>query len=136
MTRRRLCTVAILTLLGVPAAAQGLARPGSGQDGLTGTWKGTNDQPKFGPITTVFEFRVDGNKLSGTFSNNLIPTTPIHDGIVKGTDVSFKVKLQLRVFGYAGRFKGNVLTLTSRVVQGPPLEGAPSEMKITVKREK
>jgi hypothetical protein len=126
MTGRRLCAVTILTLLAFPAGAQGLA----------GTWKGTNDMPKFGPVTTVFEFRVDGNKLSGTFSNNLIPTTPIHDGIVKGTEVSFKVKLQLRVFGYAGRFKGNELALTSRVVEGPPLDGMPAEIKVTVKRAK
>ena len=126
MTRRRLCVVAILTLLGVPAAAQG----------LSGTWKGTTDTPNFGPVTTVFVFRVDGDRLSGTFSNNLIPTTPIHDGVVKGAEVSFKVKLQLRAFGYAGRLKGNELTLTGRVVQGPPLENFPAERKLTVKREK
>ena len=126
MTRRRLCMVAIFTLLGFPAAAQGLA----------GTWKGTNDTPKFGPVTTVYVFRVDGARLSGTFSNNLIPATPIHDGVVKGAEVSFKVKLQLRVFGYTGRLKGNELALTGRVVQGPPLEGMPEEMKLTVRREK
>ena len=126
MTRRRLCVAAILTLLGVPAAAQGLA----------GTWKGTADTPNFGPVTTVFVFRVDGDRLSGTFSNNLIPTTPIHDGVVKGAEVSFKVKLQLRVFGYSGRFKGNELTLTTRIVQGPPLENFPAERKLVVKREK
>ena len=104
MTIQRLWFVAVLTLLAVPAAAQGAA----------GKWKATVETPNFGPVPTAFDFKVEGTKLTGTFSNSFIPTPiPISDGSVKRNEVSFKLKLETVTLAYKGPLKGDKLTLTT-----------------------
>src|SRR5262245_42225700 len=126
MRIQRLCAIALFTLLAVPSAAQSPA----------GTWQANVDSPGFGSIPTLFSFKVEGAKLTGLFANSFIPLTPITDGAVKGDQVSFKVRLQSRTFGYKGTLKGNELMLTGSVVDGPPLDGAQGEMRFTLRRDR
>ena len=116
MTIRRLCTVVMLTLLAVPAAAQSPA----------GKWKTGVDSPK-GRLPLVFEFIVKGDKVTGSVSNDFMPQFPIDDGTVKGSELSFTLKLQSVTLGYTGRLKGNELTLTPKVIEERPSAGASGE---------
>jgi hypothetical protein len=67
----------------------------------------------------VFEFAVDGDRLTGTMSNDFVGTTSISDGMVKGDEVSFKLALQggpngqAMTIDYKGMVKGDELALTS-----------------------
>jgi hypothetical protein len=116
MTVRRLCVVVMLTLLAAPAAAQSPA----------GKWKTGVDSPK-GRLPLIFEFVVKGDKMTGSVSNDFMPKFPIENGAVKGSELSFTLKLQAVTLGYTGRLKGNELTLTSKVLEEKPSAAASGE---------
>jgi hypothetical protein len=50
---------------------------------LSGTWKAATETPN-GPIETIFQFKVDGNQLTGSTSNQFMGETAISDGKVEG----------------------------------------------------
>jgi hypothetical protein len=125
MMRHRWFILAVLITLAVPAAAHG----------VPGRWKADIDTPGFGVIPTVFEFKVDGGTLTGTFINSFIPEPiPISGGTVKGNVVSFTLKPQTLTLEYKGPLKGDTLTLTTKVVEGTP--PGPAELTFTTRREK
>ena len=116
MTVRRLCTVVMLTLLTVPLSAQSPA----------GKWKTGIDSPK-GRLPLIFEFVVNGDKMTGSVFNDFMPKFPIENGAVKGSELTFTLRLQDVTLGYTGRLKGNELTLTSKVLEEKPSAGASGE---------
>ena len=57
---------------------------------LTGNWKGT---AHFGDntIERTFTFKVDGKKLTGETSSEMMGKSVINDGVIDGDDLSFTI---------------------------------------------
>jgi len=81
-----------------------------------GRWKTNIDTPR-GRFPLIFEFAINGDKLTGTVSNDFLPKFPIEDGAIKGSELSFKMRLQTVTLAYSGRLKGSELLLTSKTVE-------------------
>jgi hypothetical protein len=129
MTIRRLWLAAALTLLALPAAAQD----------ATGKWNASVETPN-GPFALVFEFMADGDKLTGSMSNDFMGATPITDGMINGGELSFKLKIEggpggAMTINYKGMVKGDELALTS-TFEGAPPGGGPLEQTLTATRAK
>ena len=96
---------------------------------IDGKWNATVDSPQ-GQISMSFEFKAEGEKLTGALlANEMIPNTAISDGVVKGNDVSFKLSLAIApgapplVITYKGAVKGDQLNLLSTLDMGQgPME--------------
>ena len=112
MTILRSAVVAFLVLAAVPAAAQSPA----------GKWKASVNTPT-GALPLMFEFIVDGGKVTGTVSNDFLPKFPIEAGEVKGSQLSFKLRLQTVTLGYSGSVAGDKLTLKTKVLEEEPSSG-------------
>jgi hypothetical protein len=121
------CIAALATL---PAAAAD----------VDGRWNASVDTPQ-GPFAMVFEFKADGEKLTGAMSNDFMGSTPISDGVIKGNEFSFKLTIMAGPAGditikYRGYVKGDDLNLLS-TFEGTPPEGAPEgEQTLVAKRAK
>ncbi len=96
---------------------------------IDGKWNAMVDSPQ-GQISLSFEFKAEGEKLTGALlANEMIPNTAISDGVVKGNDVSFKLSLAIApgapplVITYKGAVKGDQLNLVSTLDMGQgPME--------------
>ena len=53
---------------------------------VAGTWKATSETPN-GSFETTFVFKVDGEKLTGTTSNQRSGELPISDGKIDGDNL-------------------------------------------------
>ena len=96
---------------------------------VSGTWKGTADTPN-GPIERTFMFKVDGNKLTGETSSQMMGKSTITDGKVEGDTVTFtltgKFGDQEVKLNYKGKINGNEIKFTSEMAGGGG-GGAPIE---------
>jgi hypothetical protein len=68
---------------------------------ITGNWKGTADFGN-GPIERSFSFKVDGKKLTGETSSEMMGKSVITDGVIDGDNISFSI---------TGNLQGNVMTI-------------------------
>jgi hypothetical protein len=128
-------------VLGVVAAAAAL--PALAAD-IDGRWNATVESP-MGPVNLVFEFKAEGEKLTGLLATEMggqaMPGAPISEGTVKGEDVAFKWSMQFMpdappmVIDYKGKLKGDELDLTSVVPDMGMGQGA-QETKLVAKRAK
>jgi hypothetical protein len=88
---------------------------------VAGTWKASVETPN-GSFENTFVFKVDGNKLTGTSSNQMMGETPISDGKVDGDDVTFNVVINRDgnefKLAYKGKVTGNEMKLTITLPQG------------------
>ena len=81
---------------------------GSGTGNITGTWNGTVETSQ-GTGSPVFNFKQDGEKLTGTYKGQLgeAPLT----GTLKGNDISFSFKVNFQGqdvnITYTGKVEGN-----------------------------
>ena len=130
MSRKSFLVSAFVSVLSVIAFAQ---------SGPAGKWTGET-QGRQGPQTITLDLKVDAAKLTGTFAQGAQPAAEITDGkVVDATTISFKRTLQGRGGGapieitYAGKIKGDELTLTPTVAGGG---GGRGPMEITLKRAK
>jgi hypothetical protein len=93
------------------------AGAGSGAGNITGTWNGTVETSQ-GTGSPVFNFKQDGEKLTGTYKGQL-GESPL-TGTLKGNDISFsfKVNFQGQEFNitYTGKVEGN--TMKGKAVLG------------------
>jgi hypothetical protein len=88
---------------------------------ISGKWTAEFDT-QVGPQKYVFEFKVEGTKLTGTAISNIGGTeakTPIQEGTVNGDDVSFVENLdyqgmQLRIT-YKGKISGSEINFSRNV---------------------
>lgn len=88
---------------------------------ITGKWTAAFDS-QVGPQKYVFEFKVDGAKLTGTAISNIGDAeakTPITEGVIKGDDISFVENLnyqgmELRI-AYKGKVAGDEIQLSRMV---------------------
>jgi hypothetical protein len=123
----------VLGLVAVLASLPALA------SGIDGKWNATVDGGPAGPIELVFEFKAEGEKLTGNLSAAMMPApTPISDGVIKGEDVSFKLSISMMegapplVISYVGKLKGDELNLNSVLDMGQ----GPMETPVLAKRAK
>src|SRR5712691_592815 len=85
---------------------------------VSGTWKGTADTPN-GKVERTFVFKVDGNKLTGETSSQMMGKSTIMDGKVDGDNLSFNITVKFQdnevKLTYKGKVgaSGNEITLTS-----------------------
>lgn len=127
MRIRSLGFAAVLALVALPAAA----------DGVAGKWNASVDTPQ-GPFQLVFDFAVDGDRLTGSMANDFMGATPISDGAVDGNALAFKLSFDAGPAGtmtisYEGVVDGDVMTLTSRF-EGEVPGGGPAEQTFTATR--
>ena len=118
-----------------------LALPVFAQQGAAGRWNASVDTAQ-GPFAFTFEFAVDAaGKLTGTMNNEFFGATPIKDGVVSGSNISFKLTFEgapdggAMTINYTGTVKGDELAMTSKF-QGEVPGGGPPEMSFTATRAK
>src|SRR5690606_1805530 len=103
------------------------------EGGLAGTWNATIETAN-GPFPLTFQFAVEDKTVTGSFSNRFISAIPIHDGVVKGNEVSFKITLESgMVLQYDGVLEGDELSLSTKVASGGA-PGGPEEQTFTLTR--
>jgi hypothetical protein len=88
---------------------------------VTGTWKGTAEGPN-GSIERTFVFKVDGAKLTGETTSEMLGKSVINDGKVDGDNISFTITANMQgnelKLTYKGTVTGNELHLTSEISGG------------------
>ena len=57
---------------------------------VTGTWKGKAETPN-GTTERTFVFKVDGTKLTGETSSDMLGKSEIKDGKIDGDNLSFTI---------------------------------------------
>jgi hypothetical protein len=120
-------------------AASALALPILAQQGAAGRWNASVDTPQ-GPFAFIFDFAVDGGKLTGSMNNEFFSAT-VKDGVVNGNDISFKLTIEgapdgsVLTISYTGKVKGDELAMTSKF-EGEPPGGGPAETTFTATRAK
>jgi opacity protein-like surface antigen len=140
---RSLVLVAILTLALACAAFSA---------DINGKWKGTFEGGMGGePIEQNFTFKVDGQSITGTFTDMMFPDAKITKGTLKGEDIEFTVTGASQMGGEMSlNFKGKItgadeMKLTFAMagggMGGPGGPGAGGEggmppMQVTIKRVK
>lgn len=92
---------------------------------VTGTWKGTAETPN-GTIERTFVFKVDGSKLTGETSSEMMGKSTIMDGKVDGDNISFNITVKFQdnemKLNYKGKVSGDVIKFTVETSNGMNLE--------------
>ncbi|HEV2425764.1 MAG TPA: hypothetical protein VGZ29_13130 [Terriglobia bacterium] len=100
MTKR--CLVLPLAMLSLAVAA-------SAAD-ISGAWKGTAQTPN-GSVERTFNFKVDGNKLTGDTSSDMFGKSTIEGGKIDGDTVTFTLTVEFQgnqgKVNYTGKIKDN-----------------------------
>lgn len=88
---------------------------------IAGTWKGTAEGPQ-GTIERTFIFKVDGAKLTGETSSEMMGKSVINDGKVDGDNLSFTITANFGgndvKLSYKGKVTGAEMRLTSEFTGG------------------
>lgn len=91
---------------------------------ISGTWKGTAETPN-GTIERTFVFKVDGTKLTGETTSEMMGKSAIMNGKVDGETVTFSIVVKFgdneMKLNYNGKVAGNEIKFH---VEGP--EGGPT----------
>lgn len=108
---------------------------------IDGRWNATVESP-MGAVQLVFEFKAEGERLTGSISADMagqaMPASPISDGVIKGEDVSFKYAVSMMpdapplVIEYKGKLMGDQLNLVSVLDMGQ----GPQETPLAATRAK
>ena len=101
-----------------------LAQIASAQD-PAGTWVAEVDGPQ-GKLPLVFELVAQGDRLTGTVSNDWMPKFPLQNGSVTGDQISFELMLRDITLAYTGTIDGDEIALVSRVLEERPSAGGQS----------
>ena len=94
---------------------------------VTGNWKATAEGPN-GSLERTFVFKVEGNKLTGETTSQMMGKSTIMDGKVDGDDLSFTITVKFQdnevKLTYKGKVSasGNEITLTSAGIGPTTLE--------------
>ena len=79
---------------------------------LDGRWEGKMVNPNGEEFTLIFNFKVEGDKLTGNVEGPA-GELPITEGKVDGDNFSFKVKLDDNVIDHQGRISGDTINMKS-----------------------
>jgi len=94
---------------------------------ISGNWKAIAEGPN-GSLERTFVFKVDGNKLTGETTSQLLGKSIINDGKVEGDNLSFTITAKFQDMEVKLTYKGKVgaggneITLTSEGIGGAALE--------------
>jgi hypothetical protein len=94
---------------------------------VSGNWKATAEGPN-GSLERAFVFKVDGNKLTGETTSQMMGKSTIMDGKVDGDNLSFTITVKFQdnevKLTYKGKVSasGNEITLTSEGIGPTALE--------------
>ncbi|HEY2582423.1 MAG TPA: hypothetical protein VGI43_11485 [Mucilaginibacter sp.] len=81
---------------------------------ITGKWSGRiMDQ-----FDVTYDFKVDGEQLTGNTSGPDGTPVPIQNGVIKGDDLSFMIHIMDNDMKITGKIKEDVITLTMPGMQG------------------
>jgi autotransporter translocation and assembly factor TamB len=101
----------------LPLAILALAVVASAAD-ISGTWKGTA-QSANGPIERTFNFKVDGNKLTGDTTSEVFGKSTIEDGKIDGDTVTFTITVNYQgnegKVNYTGKVNGDQIDFTVEI---------------------
>jgi hypothetical protein len=82
---------------------------------ISGTWKGTAEN-QGGTIERTFVFKVDGTKLTGETTSEMMGKSTITDGKIDGDNVSFTITANFQgnemKLNYKGKVTGDTIKLT------------------------
>jgi hypothetical protein len=92
-------------------AVMGLSVMAVAAEDATGTWKATFETPNGSQVNT-FVFKMDGSKVTGTISSDMMGTQQISDGKVDGDKITFSFTSDFGVISYSGTIKGDTMKLT------------------------
>jgi hypothetical protein len=85
---------------------------------ISGTWKGAAQTPN-GPIERTFNFKVDGNKLTGDTTSEVFGKSTIEDGKIDGDTISFTITVTYQgnegKANYTGKVKGDQIDFTVEI---------------------
>src|SRR5271165_4179376 len=88
---------------------------------ITGTWKGTAEGPN-GNIERTFVFKVDGTKLTGETTSQMMGKSTITDGKIDGDNISFTISANFQgnemKMNYKGKVTGDTIKLSVDVQGG------------------
>ena len=88
----------------------------------TGKWEALTETPR-GEFKMTFDLKADGEKLTGTISNDRMGNSEIQDGKISGEEISFKQVMSRgdreMTIEWTGVVKGDEIELTRRMVGGP-----------------
>lgn len=96
--------------------------------GLNGKWTGTVKITPEDDIALVYNFKVDGDKLTGTVQSPDGNDLQIADGVLSGNEFSFNVKVGKFVVAHTGKYYGD------SVIVAADVEG--KSLRATLKRDK
>ena len=98
-------------------AVLGLGVMALAAEDATGTWKATLETPNGSQVNT-FILKMDGSKVTGTISSDMMGTQQIADGKMDGDKITFSVTSDFGVISYVGTVKGDTMKLTLTVGEG------------------
>ena len=89
---------------------------------IGGTWKGTAEGGPNGSMERTFVFKVDGNKLTGETTSEMLGKSTINDGKIDGDDISFSITANMQgnelKLNYKGKVTGDTITLNAEMAGG------------------
>ncbi|MEZ5402850.1 MAG: hypothetical protein R2729_24450 [Bryobacteraceae bacterium] len=107
-------TKSLLLALAVSAASLAAAD-------VNGKWTATIESPR-GEMKMDFDFKADGEKLTGTIANAMMGSSDIQDGKIDGDNIEFKQAVQFgdreMKFLYTGKVSGDEITFTRKMDGG------------------
>ena len=90
---------------------------------IGGTWKGTAEM-QGDAIERTFVFKVDGSKLTGETTSQMMGTSAITDGRIDGDNISFTVAVKFQdnemKLNYKGKVSGDTIKLSVEFPGGGP----------------
>ena len=92
---------------------------------VAGTWKATAEGPN-GSIERTFVFKVDGNKLSGETTSEMMGKSTIDNGTIDGDNLAFTITVKFQgeemKMNYKGKVSGNEMKLAVEAPNGMTFE--------------
>ena len=103
---------------------------------VTGVWNASIETPQ-GAVPLVFNLAAEGSALTGDISNQMMPATPIQDGVVDGNNLAWTLVMEIPNAGpltihYKAMIEGDQMTITSTLDPAPP--GGNAETTFTATR--
>ena len=90
---------------------------------VSGTWKGTAETPN-GTIERTFVFKVEGTKLTGETTSQMMGKSTIADGKVEGDDITFNITVKFQdremKLNYKGKVSGDTIKFHVEGAGGGP----------------
>lgn len=88
---------------------------------ISGRWKGTAETPN-GTIERTFNFKVEGDKLTGETESQMLGKSTITDGKVEGNTVTFTINVKFQdndmKLNYKGLINGDEIKFTVDIPNG------------------